>query len=45
MSYSVSETVEDGIERVVYAPTVRRFQTPLNLLLPTPVACGRESAA
>jgi pimeloyl-ACP methyl ester carboxylesterase len=29
MSYSVSETVEDGIERIVYTPAVRRFDIPL----------------
>lgn len=28
-SYTISETVEDGIERIVYTPDARRFQTPI----------------
>ena len=31
MSYTVSYTVQDGIERVVYTPEERRFATPLVL--------------
>ncbi|NTV65738.1 MAG: alpha/beta hydrolase, partial [Oscillochloris sp.] len=29
MAYHVTHTVEDGIERVVYTPEKRRFQTPI----------------
>jgi pimeloyl-ACP methyl ester carboxylesterase len=29
MSYRVTHTIEDGIERVVYTPEVRRFATPI----------------
>lgn len=31
MSYRVSHTVENGIERVVYTPEKRRFETPIVL--------------
>ena len=31
MPYSVSESVEDGIERIVYTPHERRFATPIVL--------------
>ena len=29
MSFQISKTVEDGIERIVYTPTARRFATPI----------------
>lgn len=29
MSYTVTQTIEDGIERVVYTPTERRFAAPI----------------
>lgn len=29
MSYTIAETVEGGIERIVYSPAVRRFATPI----------------
>lgn len=29
MSYTISETVEGGIERIVYTPSEPRFQTPI----------------
>jgi hypothetical protein len=31
MSYRVSHTIQDGIERVVYTPHARRFATPIVL--------------
>jgi pimeloyl-ACP methyl ester carboxylesterase len=29
MTYTISHTVQDGIERIVYAPEVKRFETPI----------------
>ena len=31
MPYSVTQSVEHGIERIVYTPDVRRFATPIIL--------------
>ena len=29
MTYTISHTVQDGIERIVYTPEVKRFETPI----------------
>jgi pimeloyl-ACP methyl ester carboxylesterase len=29
MTYSISHTAQDGIERIVYSPEVKRFETPI----------------
>jgi hypothetical protein len=29
MTYTIAHTVQDGIERIVYRPEVKRFETPI----------------
>ena len=29
MTYTITHTVQDGIERIVYRPEVKRFETPI----------------
>jgi hypothetical protein len=34
MTYTVSHTVQNGIERIVYSPEVKRFETPILMQQP-----------